>query len=117
MSMNNAGDLFYGITETLQNAVSATGNGASADMRGVRTFVVDVGGTFTATVTFEGSIDGGVTWFAVGLAALGTGTYALTATVAGTFASPAALPTLSHFRGRVTWTSGTSVTVKLRKMN
>lgn len=116
-ALTSLNDLAYGVGETLQNAVSATGNGTPIDMRGVRFLTLDIAGTFTATVTFEGSIDGGVTWFGVGLAKVTDGTYALTATAVGNFVSPPALPALTDFRARVTWTSGTSVTVKSRKMS
>jgi hypothetical protein len=108
-------DLAYGVTETTQNAVAATGNGTAIDARGATQITVAVTGTFTAVVTFEGSIDGGVTFFPIALLKSADGTYALNAAAAGTFILPTQGPDLSDFRTPVAWTSGTSVTVKTRK--
>jgi hypothetical protein len=49
---------------TLQSAVNATGNGNVFNVAGFETLSVQVSGTFTATVTFEGSNDN-TTWAAV----------------------------------------------------
>ena len=108
-------DLAYGITETTQAAVGATGNGTAIDARGVGQIIVAVTGTFTAVVTFEGSIDNGVTFFAIALLKSADGTYALNAAAPGTFVLPTQGPPLTNFRTPVTWTSGTSVTVTTRK--
>jgi hypothetical protein len=92
---------------TLQSAVNATGNGNVFNVAGFETLSVQVSGTFTATVTFEGSNDNS-TWAAVPFFNSG-GTNASTASAAGMFTTN--LLGYELFRARVTWTSGTSVTV------
>jgi hypothetical protein len=109
--MSNMGGIREG--KTLQSAVSATGNGETFYVydkgRGsMETLIAQVSGTFTATVTFEGTIDGS-TWFAVGGETIATGVIASTATAAGAFRFN--VKGLLGFRARVAWTSGTSVTV------
>lgn len=96
---------------TLQNAAGATGNGTVINtMSGYAWMTVDVSGTFTATLTFEGTIDG-TNWFAVGLQPWAGGALATTATAAGQFKLPTDL-LLDKFRARVSaWTSG-AVTAK-----
>jgi len=92
----------------LQNAVSATGNGNTFDVSRFANLSLQVLGTFTATVTFEGSNDGGTTWAAVPFIN-SSGTNASTASAAGIFTTYNVGYLL--FRARVTWVSGTSVTV------
>lgn len=117
MALTPLSDLDYGVAETLQNAAGATGAGTSIDMRGVRYLALDVAGTFVGTVTFQGSIDGGATWFGIALLKAADGTYALTATAAGDFFLPYQVAALSDFRANITaWTSGT-ITVKTRKQS
>lgn len=95
-------------TKTLQSAAAATGNGTAYDCTGMAAVGFQVSGTFTATVTFEGTLDG-TNW--VGLQAINVadGSLNATATAAGLFVASCAGLTL--VRARVTWTSGTSVTV------
>lgn len=96
--------------ETLQNAAAATGNGTAIDMADFPQLAVEVSGTFTATVTFEGTIDES-SWFAVGLKTAADGAAVTTATAAGAFKLPIDLP-LAKFRARISaYTSG-NVTVK-----
>lgn len=92
----------------LQNAAVATGNGNTINVNGSATVGFQVSGTFSATVTFEATIDG-TNW--VSLQVLpSTGTVPVTtATAPGGFTGSCAGYTLA--RARVTWTSGTSVTV------
>ncbi len=93
---------------TLQNAVSATGNGTVVTIPQYNILTLAVVGTFTATVNFETSFDGGTTWQAVPLMDT-TGAWKTSATAAGVFSTyTACWPVL---RARVTWTSGTSVSV------
>jgi hypothetical protein len=95
-------------TATLQSAVSATGNGSSLSVTGMSAVVFTVSGTFTATVTFEGTQDGS-NWASLSATQLGTNTIGTTTTAAGVF--EASVAGLTSVRARVTWTSGTSVTV------
>ncbi len=46
------------IVQTLQNAVTATGNGSAFDCAGMDTVCMQITGTFVATVTFESTLDG-----------------------------------------------------------
>ena len=70
----------------LQNAAVATGNGTEIELAGRSNLVVQVFGTFVATITWEATVDG-ATWAGVALADLASTTRAraLTATVAGLF--------------------------------
>lgn len=45
-------------TEILQNAVSTSGNGVSFSVDGFGVATLQITGTFVATVTFYGSVDG-----------------------------------------------------------
>lgn len=98
------------VAETLQSAVSATGNGTVIEMEGYSKLAVQVTGTFTGTVTFEGTLDDS-NWVAVGLKTAADGAAVTSTTGTGLWKLPADGPILSQFRARVTWTSGTSVTV------
>lgn len=97
-------------TATLQNAVSATGNGSTISTDGMATVTFVVTGTFSATVTFEGTADGSNY---VGLVAqqkgAGSSGISSSATAPGTFV--AVCTGMVNVRSRVTWVSGTSVTV------
>lgn len=89
----------------------ATGNGSVISaMDGYGLLTVEVAGTFTGTVTWEGSIDGGTTWFGVGLKPMADTAAVLTATTAGVFKMPADV-LLGKFRARLTWSTG-AVTVR-----
>lgn len=94
--------------KTLQSAVSATGNGETFDVSGYEILSLQVLGTFTATVNFEGSNDGGTTWAAVPFTN-SAGSTVSSASAAGMFST--LLTGYLLLRARVTWTSGTSVTV------
>lgn len=100
------------VSETLQNAVAAVGNGTAILMQGYNGLTLEVSGAFVATVSFEGSIDGGVTYFAVGLKTAADGAAVTSAAAVGAFKLPADGPRLTHLRARVSaYTSG-NVTVK-----
>ena len=43
---------------TLQNSVTGNGNGTASDVSSYTTAVIQVSGTFTATINFEASVDG-----------------------------------------------------------
>lgn len=106
------------LKETLQSGAVATGNGTAIAMRGFGRLTVSVTISDTATVTFEGSIDGGATYFALGLGLSTTGAIASAPTATGTYYMPAAFPPLTHFRARVSaWTAGTVNVVSLKAPN
>lgn len=85
--MNTPGG-FY-LTKTLQDAAAATGDGQSLTLvgdayGGLETVAIQLSGTFTATVTFEATVDG-TNWIALRVTPIATGTVATTATAAGIF--------------------------------
>lgn len=93
---------------TLQAAAAATADGASLDMAGVSSVVVQILGTFVGTVTWEGSVDGGTTWAGLALASLSSTTRAraATATAPGLHLLDQ-VPGLGLFRARISaYTSG-----------
>lgn len=68
---------------TLQSAATSTGNGTvAADVGGYGTLLVELSGTFVATVTFEGSQDG-TNYYAILGSNMTTGAKATTATGTG----------------------------------
>lgn len=98
----------YTTRAVLQSAVSATGDGGTLDVSGLASVGFQVSGTFTATVTFEATING-ADWFSLRAKNVATGAVAATATAAGGYVADCA--GLALVRARVTWTSGTSVTI------
>jgi hypothetical protein len=93
---------------TLQSAVSATGNGTIFSTDGMSSVIFTVSGTFVATVTFEGTEDG-TNYTSLSSVQLGTTSISSTASVIGVY--QAECSGLQNVRARVTWTSGTSITV------
>jgi len=69
---------------TLQSAVSATANGSSLAVTGYGTALLQVSGTFSATVTFEASSDAGTTWVNISATQIG-GDIVLSATAIGSY--------------------------------
>lgn len=66
---------------------------------------MNVSGTFSGTITWEGSSDGGNTYFTVSLVNLSTGTSATTTTSTGQYSLPNS--GLTHIQARMTtWASG-----------
>lgn len=96
---------------TLQNAAAATGNGDQISVKGWDGIAVQVTGTFTATITFEGTLDGS-TWVSLQAYNVATGAVSTTSTAAADYLI--AVAGFEYFRTRVTWSSGTSVTTKVR---
>jgi hypothetical protein len=104
-----------GALDTLQAAAAATGDGTPTSMDGVRALVVDISGTFSATVTFEGTVDDS-TWFAVEMLPLaGTQTAVTTATAPGQWTPRCQTLALSQFRARVSAFTSGAVTAVARK--
>lgn len=96
---------------TFQRAAAATGNGDNLDIRGWPSVSVQVTGTFSATVTFEITLNGS-DWVAVEAHKASDGSKSSTATSAGVYT----FPTFGAERARVrvsAYTSG-SVTVEGR---
>lgn len=97
-----------------QNAAEVDGNGTVVPLGGRSSLVVQVFGTFSATVTFEASLDGS-NWIAVALANLNSTTRAraTTATAAGLFLLDA-IGGLELFRARVSSYASGAVSVFTR---
>lgn len=99
----------YHNSQTLHNAASATADGTILDCRGLSTVALQITGTFVATVTFQVSLDG-TNYDSVRGRNENTGAVGLTATTTGSYRIPVA--GFLYFKAPVTWTSGTSITVK-----
>jgi cytoskeletal protein CcmA (bactofilin family) len=69
---------------TLQNAATVNGNGTNFDVSGYGHATLHVSGTFSATITFQGSVDG-TNFTAIPASARSTGLYATTTTTTGFF--------------------------------
>jgi len=115
---NNIGDIdiataIASATTTLQSAVSVSGDGTDFAIDGYGTVLLEVTGTFVASISILGSMDGSNFNTALRVQKIDTGTMLSTITEPGTYKviNPAGLQKL---RTPVTWTSGTSVTVKGR---
>lgn len=103
----------------MQNAAAATANGTPLEVSEVSggalsTLVAQVTGTFTATITWEGTTGVSATqtnnvWVALPAENITSGAVATTATATGIYRM--VVTGLSQVRARVTWSSGTSVTV------
>lgn len=102
--------------------LTASGAAATVNTKGYRRLAVQIAGTFTATVTFEATVDGS-NWIAVRVIAVGadptaSASYVTTATAAGLFAPSregGRLAAFDQFRVRVSaYTSGT-VAVAIRR--
>lgn len=103
-----------GPAATLQSAAQADGNGTPFDVRGAARVTVQISGTFSATVNFEGTIDD-TTWFAVGLKTAADGNAVTTATGAGVWKRTPDLA-LSQIRTRInSYVSGSVTVVALKE--
>lgn len=100
--------------ETLHSAVAATQTIKAIGCLGMSTAIFQITGSFTATVTFQGSADGGTTYVNLEAVNATNGTKSATATTTGDYWVNCA--GFSHVGTIVTWTSGTSVTVKARAL-
>lgn len=98
--------------QTLQAGALAIGDGTPLPVAGYRNVVFQVTGSFTATVTFEGTLDGS-TWVAVAVADLNSTTRAraTTATAAGLLMLDD-VAGLQAVRARVSAWTANAVTVK-----
>ena len=102
-------DVTMAFGATLQSGATATGNGTAMDVGGLAVAGLQVTGITTATITFEGTVDGS-NWVAVRALNLGTGAVGTTATADGVFEVPVA--GLSQLRARISaYTTGTITVV------
>jgi len=92
----------------LQNAVSSTGNGSTLSVAGMSAVTFTVSGTFVAQVSFEATEDGS-TWASILAKRTSSTDIQLATLTPGIF--EASVNGFVSVRARVTWTSGTSVTV------
>jgi len=99
---------------TLQNAATATGNGTTMPSSAMGAVSVQITGTFSATVTFEGTMDGS-TWVALMATNANDDARATTATAAGVYS--VVLNGCTSFRARISSYSSGTVTVKARLGN
>lgn len=116
-------DREVGVSTKIQDAAGATGNGVAVEMDGIKDFSVHVihATTPTATVTFEGSIDG-TNYTAISLIdALDNSTAGSTSASSGSAVSKLYTPAagkkipLRYFRARISaWTAG-AITVWIRR--
>ena len=95
--------------ETLQNAAGANGNGTASSIQGFTTAVVQVSGTFSATVNFEASVDG-TNYTAIQCFSIGDRSTSLTTTTAAG-AWRCNVVGINKFRARVSGYGSGSVTV------
>lgn len=106
MPVLHSADARNGVRTTLQNAAVATGAGTAANVAGLRRFSVDLNGITTATVTWQGTLDG-TNWRGVSMMNQ-AGTRAATATADGVYMLPPEYPPMTQFRANITaFTSGT----------
>jgi len=104
--MADKGMVFH---HTFQSAAGAVGNGAAMDVGGLALVAVQVTGTFSATITFEGTIDG-TNWVSLLARDVASGAAATTATAAGIYQVPCS--GLSQIRARISaYTSGSVTAV------
>lgn len=97
----------------LHNAASATAAGnvlkvSNTNDGAYNTVAVQITGTFSASVAFEGTIDG-TNYVALPFRKVSTGAVATTATTTGIYVG--SVTGMLQFRANMTWTSGTSITV------
>ncbi len=103
----------YAAVVVLQNAAAANQDGVLFDLDGATRLTVQVSGTFSATVNFEGTIDD-TNWFAVGLKTAADGTAVTTTAAAGVWKRTPDLA-LSQFRARISGFASGNVTVTAMK--
>lgn len=92
----------------LQNAATATGNGTAMAVSGYATVVLEVTGTFSATVVFEGSRDGGTTYYPL----YGQSDLAVVDRLSSAGLIFINVAGLTHIRARIDFYASGSVTVK-----
>ena len=96
------------VTATMQNAANATGNGTVLNTANQSFAVLDVQGTFSGTIVFEGTIDG-TTYFAINAINMATQQLVQSTTAAGQFNIRVA--GYQNVRARISAITSGSVTV------
>jgi hypothetical protein len=99
---------------TMHSAASATATGTWMNVGGMNAVVVQITGTFVASVTWQGTVDES-NWVTLQAQDLSTGKFATTAAAAGLYLLNVA--GLKRIRANMTWTSGTSITVTAHSTN
>lgn len=103
--------LFSRDADSLQTAAVATGNGTALTVRGYGGAIIQVTGTFSATLIVEGTVDG-TNWVTLRVMNVSDGSFVTSVTATGVYAIATA--GIETIRARVSaYTSG-SVTVKGR---
>ena len=92
---------------TFHSAAGATATGTVLNCAGMSSLVVQISGSFSATVTWQASVDG-TNYIAIQAENMASGAVATTATAAGLYRLSVA--GLRLFRANMTWASGTSIT-------
>jgi len=92
---------------TFHSAAGATATGTVLNCAGMSSLVVQISGSFSATVTWQASVDG-TNYIAIQAENMASGAVATTATAAGLYRLSVA--GLRLFRANMTWVSGTSIT-------
>lgn len=92
---------------TLHSAATGDANGKSIECESYSVMSVQITGTFTGTVYFEGTL--GATWVSLEAINVASGAKATSATAAGVYRM--GIGGLKYARARLDWTSGTSITV------
>jgi len=102
-----------GALTTLQNAQAGAANGTALNVTEAMNVVFEVSGTFTGiTANWEGSVDGGTTWWSIQAMPLATRTFAATGTTTGLYLVSDA-QALTTVRARTTVSTPTgSMTVR-----
>ena len=93
---------------TLHNATNSTGNGTMFDVEGFGVCTLQITGTFTASIVFQGSVDG-TNFVAIPAIKRDEGNTVYSTTSIGLYEINCR--GLKGVRAVVTWTSGTSVTI------
>ena len=101
-------DQVYAYNVVMQSAATATGNGTAMSVGGLPTVGVQVEGITSATVAFEGTIDGS-TWYGVQAVNVTTGAVATTTTADGLFSIP--VTGLDQLRSRISVYATGTITV------
>lgn len=98
---------------TMQSAAAATGNGTSLRLGGYSKATLHVSGTFSGTVTYEGSVDG-TNWVAVALLDTADMTTYATTSTAEKIMTLNNVGGLIELRARVSAYASGTITVKGR---
>lgn len=99
-------------SHSFQTTATATGDGTALDTSTITDLIVQIDGITTATITFEGSLDGGTTYDPIRLTALDGSGQSTTATADGIWKMSLPANLFQRIRCRISsYTSGT-ITIK-----